>query len=1484
MTGPAVNWNGWLNGTDPSRQKEFDANWSGVMDFYNKFSQVLNGPKGAQVPQGPVIPPHPAWTDEDLVGAAQYWGMSEDGARALPRDVLIKFVSDNRNNARQSGVSTAANVLAPLAQFGVGAAEGLTGTLLKIPGIGDWLNRGGAVREADQWFRQLEEGVRASTSDGAMQTVESVANVGGNLASMWYPGTAAWAVSGKIGKLIPMAERLSPIGRAALQGGLSSYLLAGGVQDPLDTQYGQVGGTQDPWTHRAESFGTGAILGGVLQAAAPMIGKLAQKVQDAYTVKMPEDLRGGASTPPAPPAPPGVPQLPGGPSPITDPGRLLPEGDFGRLQRMADGGDQQAQEILKYMQPGDQTKNLGYYPMPGVPDGDGVELLGAMRQPSAASEGEQLVVQANKAGMIVQSPDFPKIAAQPQLGDMAVAQAAASENPGGTSILQGITDPQALVKSLGRNVRFVNKAGRLDALMSDEPIPDIAAEEYEKFGLFTGQKVLTAEGMEARVRGVLDPSTVLLQMRNGAVAAEGFAAPVSEVHPWMTSPSVMEVPGLWDAFQQEALGKAAKVQAAMGGGLSPENLTTVMTQNQPFWMHQFFKDVGIFNPGDQARVGEYFNQRYVSSFKELAPLENMRQDMAVAQAVETPSAVSPVGQLDQAAAVKGFTAVPQGGDRWTLQSGPTKIDFPTRDAAQTYVQQLNRELPDVTPPSSVPVEVAAMQPTGAPQESNEATDALPRIASAVNEMETEIGAPPAGHGPPEIAAARGDYAGLNSRLQAARSWWSPLRRTASQLDQILYENDRGHYNLAQDVDGVQLKQNLYHTDMAPFQDRLADLLAPVHTDKMRTGEWTQVYEEMDPTKQLEMAKRLNWTPKEFNSLQKYENLMQDIFPDTGLDEIRQIPRYITHIAQRQSDEATRLTAFDDFPLGPTTQPFWQMMRTGNLNFREMDPRVLGDAYIRSVFWQKHLEEPWEAARAKWSGIAKDDPTIEPASSAMLDWLSVMKNGYDLKDDFVLNTAHEFLKTMVDPSVTRSQAKEVVLGGLNGAYSGMIGFRPKMIVRHFLQLAYAFPRAGDDLAGTLGRFMSSSDARSAIVNEAISDGAISTRQQSIVAPGDFSGELETVGSAGGSSEHTARYNLLAKLQGTLRDAMPDALKGHSDSIFRPMGAFSQAVEKFRAITYVAGKQRAANAIAEFRAAGESGDLGQLMDNSMMSSFAKPWQREFMNHLSTSDDEAAKFAGRQLLKATFFDYGASNGPNATKSVTGRIGWQLGIYPMNYLAMWKEVLGTGNSSVITKHLMAMATTTAALYGASKATGWGMNWLNPWSAVGWGTGPMVDAAASMSKGLEKVKRGMSEGDQTSYQQGMTGLTNTAINTAAGMTPIGGLVAGARDFQQIGASPSPISALGEWATTGEVNSSGGVWPSQGSQEFQQQLQPYTSPVRGMAIPGMQPGQTSPQPVVDPPLVQNPNQLNYLTTPGTASTAPTNGLPQPGGLPVYPRP
>lgn len=1414
-----------------------------------------------------------SWHDEDLVAAGMYWGIPEGAARAMPREQLMAIVNEKRSALQlQEPIQPMTEQLKNSA--GLGLLQGITGGLRNLPFVGEALDRIDLLHNADMKLRMMEEAVKASTPE-SMQWMNSGANLAGNLATMWYPASAAWNVAGKVGGLIPFLNG-SRYAMAAFQGGASASLLEGGSdafkEHPLmmlggGAALGVTGEKVASWlaTRVTKSFVNPAMLGPELPPGGlnPMTMQKGQsQFADVFAgpqafepVQRSAPMTGAGSEgmvlsgsdaffgfQPPRPQPRGI-ELTSSVDPTVEgliSRNTIPDELPWRLStftKTAEGTQASGHqdygsplEALKELQLDDTREMINYFKF----------------QPKGMSftEAEALAAQMNKAGTIVQSPAFPEIAGQAQIDDLAVVRAAEATNPGGKHIIQGVTNPGEFIMNLGPNARFVPRQGRLDAIIipTNHPDPDLLVKQYSKFGFFEGQEVLTSDG-----------STGMLSHldRDGAVFTPSFSGAPREVgyktlQGMVTSPEVQEAPQLWEAFTNYADHRATGSAAAMSRTPTVEQIASIKQQNLVPYANEFLGNIGIKSQADQARIINYFNKRYVDSFKELAPLETAQQQIATANYndVLQKTTTTPLGTLDEIATSKGFVVVPQADGGFALKDllieGPDSptLGFKTVEAAQTWLTQTARELPDITPPSDVPLELVAQFPRSATQGPNLNADFTKNAAAAISELSAESGG---AFVPPGEAVAQAGGPDNIGRLK--NQWfdgftrWQPARRLWSKLDQAMVELGAPS-NLAVDAERIAQRGVQNNNEMHDLMDSLTDVTRKIKTNRLVTGEWSRLAALARGQREAQAA-AAGLPQAEIDAFGEMDQLIQRINQRvSGTNDpvdAGSVWEYFSHIATKQSDPATVASAFEGFSQTSATEPFYQFAKTGNLNFREGDPRHIMESYIRAMFWQKNMSAPFAELTTKWKGLAEIEE-LKPVANLMQNYLKIVRYGYHAEDDIALDMLHASLSGVLGKGVTRQQARELFNYGLNTTHSAMLGFRPHVMARDALQLFLAVPRAGADLVSTMFKAITDPREIGRLYQEAVAEGVVALQSPRMAAPGSFSGTLERLSAEAGQLEpslplppeqYSKRMMAAAKVTEAVRDMMPSWLRDTRDSPLHAMYLYGKQSEMMKALVYGAGKEKAARALAVYRSAGPSGNLDELMGASAARTFDPSWQRQFQQIVASGDDvAAAKYLGKQLADATQFKYGQLESPMAGRSITGRVAMQMGNYQMQYIQYLRESLVNGNWVDKTKLALTFGAVTAGIEAASRETGWNFRLMNPFFGLGFVGGPWVEIGVNIAQGVGSAARELQGGrpDEAAYAMGGAAASQAIQN----LNPAGGLIRMAQGLGEAQNSPYPGQAVGRLLLTGEMGAGPDVnqWMMpQASEIFQRSLQPTPSPV-----------------------------------------------------------
>jgi hypothetical protein len=1404
----------------------------------------------------------------------------------MPIDQLQALIQQHEQAGQEAaaqagGWEQLGTMLAALpAMFGVGAAKAILETPRNIPIIGEHFRQIESLNKAIGTAAALEEGVRASTRSD-FQWVNSTLGVGGSLAALWYPGEAAWRAAAIAGKAPSIIGITSPIARMAAQGGAAGWLLEGGGE------------------HAKSAVVGGAVLGGaihpieqVLSAQAPALAAAMDRVSKYFDGPWSRFVK------PAPTVEEVTAEALGKAAQVSEPvADMAAASHVEQLRQMATDPAatpetrQQAMVFLNALEPPRVTlepplPSYGQDLPPQIAKELDATLVPQERVGMDLAEAQQSASQMSKASLIIDSPALAEAAGQVAPNDGTVARAVSQSNPGGTNIVPAVASPAEFMQQVGMNpdamphVRFARRPGspQLDALMSDEPIADRAVEEYERYGMFSGQAAQTAAGRDVVIQEINEGLAIVAPAYGGAP----HYVPVGDLLPSATSAVSRPVPGLYEELGTYVQGRVMATADAMGGAMETSMLGRIRNEGMPGYIEDFLDQMGVEGAGERARLRQYFNERVVEDYTRAVPEEEAFQRAAETHAamMDATTSETPLRRLDRIALTKGFMVVPDGAtgsyrliDMIATPVGttrpPTTVLFDSREAAEEWIKRVSRSAPDVTPPSEVPVEIARTLPTQSHLEPSldnaryhesleaSADDIAETVARGDENLGTHVRAVI------DEAKRTGRLGRIHQAWEYALSSFQPMRARWAEIDARLSEVGLGEIRPWQDWDKLTTDLSKKHNWEHPWLDRWARITDHFDAEDLRNGTVTHIYEIENDALRLQKAQEAGFGPRQIAALDEMHQFFRELFPVTGLDPAREIARYISHVRARQSMGASVQNAFEGYAMNPAVEPFYEMVRAGGMQLRELDARNLGNIYVRSIGFQRFMREDWDAATAKWRGLAQIEE-LKPLANTFMNWANLMKTGYVPGNDKLLDAAHSVMQLFM-PGFTKAQTARIFNQGLTTTHLALLGYRPDVMARDSIQLFLALPRAGRDLIEVMRDLATNAEARAAMFDRGLEAGTVILGKPRIAGSGVF--EPQMIGVMPGATDtgmlpgmegmqlvqqEGPRGPLYKVLQATadgLHDLIPDGLRHLEGSKLHPLYFYTRQSEHMRMVVGEAGIRRAERAIAEYRAAGESGSFDKLMGDSMARTFDPAVQQRFKDLIAAgSDREAAHFMGRQLTDATMFRYGMVENPEMARDTFGKLGMQMGNFSTQFYQYAKESVRNGTWQDKARFWAMMGGVSASLYAAEKSTGWAFSKWQFYNSLTFTGGPwlrnLMDAQNLASNVSQMAYRpeGQPGGD---YQ--LSEATSSANNLGRAFTemlnPTAGLFRTIRGINTAVDSPDPGSAFARLFLTGQQGN-GLDWQAIERETFgpaapvpQPQLAPYSNPVSGARI-----GQPLPQP------------------------------------------
>lgn len=1115
------------------------------------------------------------------------------------------------------------------------------------------------------------------------------------------------------------------------------------------------------------------------------------------------------------------------------------------------------------------------------PAADAIDLQEAMFGANGitAAEAEQAASQATKQALIVESPVLSEAAGATAPDDVLVARAAQATNPGGVNAIPGITNPEEFVRGMAAageaapHFQFVSRPGSksIDVLLSDEPISAQAVAEYQQHGMFTGQSAVTASGREVQVLKILDDKVQVKPRYGGAP----YYVSRKNLLPNPTSPASKEVPGMYDQFNEYVNRRVAATSDAMGGALSVERLARIRNENLPAYMSDFLDEANLASAGERARIEQHLTERVVGEYSAAIPEEeafqsHMEQSAAAAESVVDET---PLARLDGVAQTKGFMVIPVGRDGSyklidmtatpaEVSVAPTEISFSTQEAAEEWLTKMSREAPDVSPPSEVPIEVARALPRQSHLEPHLDNGRLDEALSAsADDIAETISIEDSGlgdhiRGVISQAKATGNLGRIQQAWEYGLGQFQPMRARWQSISRNLDAAGLGDLRPWDDWDALTTALTHKHNWENPHMDRWARIMDHFDPQQHRTGLVTQIYEIEDDALRVVKAREAGFSPRQVEALDEMHQFFRDIFPETNLDPARELARYISHVKARQSMGAPVQLAFEGAAMSPSVQPFYEMVRSGEMQLREMDARLLGNTYIRALGFQKHMKDIWEPAKAKWMEI-KNIPELEPLANTFINWANLMKTGYVPGNDMVLDGVHSLMNFMM-PGITKTQVRRIFNQGMTTTHLALLGYRPDVMARDSIQLFLALPRAGTDLLAVMRDMATGGRAgMEEMMNRGLEAGTVVLGKPKIADTGVFE-ESMAMTPEGPVQQQGPRGPLYRVMQSTtdaLRSMVPDGLRHLENTALHPLYFYTKQSERMRMVVGEAGIRRAERAIADYRslAPETQGAMDRLMGGSAARTFDPAVQRKFQELVAAGQDkEASYFLGRQLADATMFRYGVVENPEIARTTLGRMGMQMGNFSTQFYQYGKESLANGNWVDKAKFLATMGGVSFGLRAAAKATGWDFSKWQFYNALTFTGGPWIQNAMEAQTLASNVSRMAQAGDNPNsgmMPQESANLVSQLGRTAFQMmNPAAGLVREYGSVRSALDSPDPANAFGRLFVTGERGNAvdyrhmeDETWGRPTEAQAAPPMAPYASPVRasgvGVPIPLPQAGQ-----------------------------------------------
>jgi hypothetical protein len=1160
----------------------------------------------------------------------------------------------------------------------------------------------------------------------------------------------------------------------------------------------------------------------------------------------------------------------------------------------------------------------------------------------AAIQGDALAKQAT----VLESPTLPEAIGRVKISDADVVQAAQASNPGGASLVRGLSRASDLAGA--SNIQFIQRGNVFDALVNGTPQQ---ATELKNFGVFTGQKVVTASGIEGSVKGFTKKGLITVSRQGGVV----------NIRPENLLPSrfgaPMEAPQLWDNFHQDLM-SYMNTEAASAGMAPVESVTdprvaSVIAERSADFMDR----QGISDPGLRQALDAHFNENYVQAFKDLDPEMQGIQTEATTAALDAQTASEESANhnlptsMEEKAEKRGFVWVSYPGEGGTLMDavnpGTPDIPMASDAAAHEFLARADRALPDHTIISDVPMDVAENLPTDLGQEPAPVWDHyVDQVAEAtgrsreeleqlnspegqqalaerllgtdadVRAFRTQVGLGTSGPGlggagfspppppPPTLPPSGGGPQALppGPRETLGAQFAKLQRSDPAKLHQLVYDfeglmSSRIRYmryamlNLETRLkdagidlgrawahyDDLDTARSLAFNEGTPWIHEWGQITRDFPRRTLRDGTVTRIHEIEDPNaraaawwrtqdshgltdRQVRQALRGDERITDFMH-RFFEHLTGD--PAWSLTADREIFRYMPHVRARQAQGSPN--AYDTGSLSSEAQFFGEYARDGNLQFRIMDARELGNHMVRSAMFKKFEAEPWRQLVEAWQ-----DPRVpQYLQDFMLDWARIVRYGYDPRGELAVRAIQSVAGRMLKTPMTAREAQHLLNMPTGAMYMSMLAGRTSIFFRDALQpfLALAKVRVPymvqvwGKIAKGVGQRLSKQDENDyrEMYMRGLQGGWIERENPNIEAASIYE-------EPGGTRENELLH--LTDPQAARREALarvldktyqlPNWLIRPQQSNVSTLKWYGRQGQLHRLITGESAYQQSKDMLGQYRAAElesvMSGgtvappDYGKFADRSFFSSFEQPIQRRLREMVDAGDDEgASELFAREVSNWSQFRYGRREVPPILRGNIGRALFMFGNFTGQFLEAAASSLANGTPYQKSRYLMTIGAVSGLMYELKHLTGWSFNrfaWVP--QAFQYAGSPLLEkgarAVAAFTGGMNRASGyPASEFEKAAIQEEIRG---GLLPSTSDFFPYTGYIRSGAELMNAAQGMNPTMQAARYIVTGDRTSridwARTIEEMARQQEAGGHLQPGVLSPNGGQMPGYEP------PVLDP--------------------------------------
>jgi hypothetical protein len=1005
---------------------------------------------------------------------------------------------------------------------------------------------------------------------------------------------------------------------------------------------------------------------------------------------------------------------------------------------------------------------------------------------------------------------------------------------------------------------------RTDILVADgRTITNKMVKEYQEYGMFRGQQATTSGGQQVIIEEI---GREFSKVRTFGSNVESVVQ-TADLLPSKASAIADDLPEAYT--QMRAYAQSRMADEAARSGLNPLKMADWFSEELatqlPRYIDEFLDLQDIQGAGARGVYTASFTQARMADFKTLAPEEFAFADQIAAEvnqahAVQVARTSRPI-YIEEIAESKGMAWVPSprgvGGTLLDRATGE-EITMGSVEAGFRFLQDFNRTLPDYSPFTTAPVELAASVVGSAnpgsslgPRHYNDVSELVDDAMRNMDRLERMFTGGGGSGGPPSLPPGSGGFAGgggflppgslpeetLGAQFERLRNTQprtydevmnrfdslalrvlEPMRNFALTVEQNLHSVGVTKGTYWQHYSDVVNGRAVAHNEAVPWHREINDALGLIRRRFIRDGTVTLIGE-MRPEIQAAAMENAGYTAREIQGQLRIRQILEGLREQY---EVRQLMDYMPHLrsrAARGEDFGSELDAM----FGGSGKFFAELVRSGSMDVREMNAGLLLHRWVRAATHHRHVQPAIDEMAQAW---VHDKRVPDSFRELTNDWLELVAHGHTPGQDVVIPGVRHALNALKIP-VTNSEVARGVNWIFTNMYRGALGMRPDVVIRDLLGPMFGGTRIGFAPIGkSYVQFFKGGPQREEMVQLALRGGWMERGMVPMGASEMFQSGLGMVPGAEAAPTTFAPWQEAvregaARVGDAARDALPTSMRsGIQGTKADPLHWYTREGEFNRLITGHAGYMVMNEAIqTTLQRTGNSTfsqpDMAEVLMRSGAANYGPPIQRRIAGFVREGRYEEAAFTFANEVANSQFRYGTAEQSLVVRQsgVVGRFGSTFGTFTQQYVAQIKEgmIAGLapefGGSSVHrTRSAAAFLARHSAIAGAlglaTAYTGWNFGKWFWHGSLGWGGGPML--ISMMTKMQELTgKYNQAQGEPLSPMQTWAVQQSEYTNQPGFIERLNPYAGGMRTLEGLGqtfSSANPLEGTAEFVITGKRN------------------------------------------------------------------------------------